>query len=493
MIVELILSMIFLWSIWSMKTYLEKRKLPPGPFPLPFIGNTLQMLSDPKNPFSKLVKKYGDIFTFYHTAGVVVVLNNARLIREARVGKKDDLSGRSPEYMYPFTEISGTDDVILSDYSTAYLFRRKVFKSAMHVFGSGIEKVEDRARQAVEKAIEEIDRKHGQPFCPKEPLERAILVQIWEWLSSKTEPLNGPTIHTLRKHLETITDIGYQSPLYHLFPFLRYFPTQFRRNIKRAQETVQSIFIPEFQAHQKTYTPGVVRDLTDSFIVAYEKEFARETGKKIGSIEDIPNLMTNVLLGGSGTTSASIAWLILYMALHEDIQQNIHDEIDKIIGNERLPHLQDAPNMPYLQSTLCEIQRISGVLVSSSSNATRDILIDEYKIPKGTLVLINLKHAHLDEREWPEPNEFKPERFLDSDGKFVGWTKLHGFIPFGLGRRECPGSSLAKIMMFTFAATLLHRYKFELPKGSEIPSTEAYFVSAVVKPKDYEVMAKPRF
>lgn len=466
--------------------------MPPGPFPLPLIGNTLQIIKAPKNPFEKLTEKYGDIFTFYRPAGPVVVLNNASLIRDARLGRKDDLSGRSPEHMYPFNEVFGTNDVSISDYSPGYVFRRRVFKSAMHIFGSGMDKAADRARHAVDLTIEQIESKPDQPFSPKEFLDNAIIAQIWGWLSAKSEALDGPTVTTLRQYLDILTDIAYQSPLFHLFPFLKYFPSKFRQNIERAREIKSSIFIPEFHAHRETYTPGSIRDLTDSFISAYEKEIAKETGKDIGSIEDIPNLMSNVTFGASDTTSSSLTWFILYVALREDVQRKIHEEIDTVIGNERLPDLQDTQNMPYLQSTLCEVQRIAAVIPYTGSNAIRDITIDGYHIPKGTFVLLNLKKAHCDEKEWPEPSEFKPERFLDSDGNFVGWTKLHGFVPFSVGRRDCAGASLAKVTMFIFSSTLLQRYKIKIPEGSEKPSTESPFVSAVVRPKDFQVIAEER-
>jgi cytochrome P450 len=492
MFIEIITALFLAWVIWSMVTYAGKRNMPPGPFPLPLIGNTLQMLSNPQNPFEELARKYGDIFTFYRPSGPVVVLNNASLIHEARVGTKDDLSGRNPEDLYPFDQIFGSNSVSMADYSPAYIFRRKVFKSAMHVFGSGIDESVERARRVVDIAIEQIDSDPETPFCPRTLLVSATLSQLWLWLSSKEEPPLGPVVTSLREYLDIANDLASQSPLFQLFPFLRFFPTKFRRNIKRACEIPQATLYPEFRSHQKTYTPGVVRDLTDSFICAYEKEFSKETGKDIGSLEDIPTLMMDAVFGASDTTSNSLTWLILYLALHQDVQRKIHAEIDTIIGKDRLPDMRDVPNMPYLQSTLCEVQRISGVIPFSASNAIRDITIRGYKIPKGTFVMINMKQAHHDEREWPEPNGFKPERFLDSDGNFVGWSKLHAFMPFGLGRRDCPGSQLAKIMMFIFASTLLHRYKIEIPEGAEKPSTESPFIASVVRPKDFKVIAKKR-
>ena len=126
------------------------------------------------------------------------------------------------------------------------------------------------------------------------------------------------------------------------------------------------------------------------------------------------------------------------------------------------------------------------------TDAVRDTTFASYRIPKGTTVGLNLSKLHHDEREWSEPEKFKPERFLDSDNKFVGWNKLHGFLPFGFGRRECPGQSFAKIMMFSFASVLLQRYKFELPEGAKVPTPDLTTPGLIVRPKEFQVVAKPR-
>ena len=88
MFFEIAISLVVVCFVWSITTYIGKRKLPPGPFPLPFIGNTLEMLKNPHDPFGKLTKRYGDIFTFYQPAGRVVVLNNANLIRKRELKER---------------------------------------------------------------------------------------------------------------------------------------------------------------------------------------------------------------------------------------------------------------------------------------------------------------------------------------------------------------------------------------------------------------------
>ena len=489
MIVEVAVSLFLIWTIWYISnTCIKKQGMPPGPFPFPWIGNIPHVISDQAFPFRKLSKEYGEIFTVFMPNGTFVVLNTASLARNARLGTKDDFAGRSSESTYPLELIFGKD-VAVSDYSAGYLFRKRVFKSSLHVFGSGLGQAEDRARHAVQLALQEIEK--CQSFSPNQLVPSPIFAQVWEWLTSKKITLDDPTISLFKEIQGIITNQSRERSIYLLIPFLGYITNNFNRKIERAKDIKKQLFPQEFSAHRETYTPGIIRDLTDSFISAYENEIAKGTSKDIGSIEDIPDLMLDVVVAGIDTVSTTISWFILYNVLHQNIQAKLHKELDDVVENDRLPCWQDAQNMPYLQATLCEVLRSSGPIPITGTTAIRDTTIAGYHIPKHTNVVININEIHYDPREWPEPNEFKPERFLDSDGKFVGWTTKHAFMPFGLGRRECLGQLFAKIVMFTFASTLLHLYKFELPEGAEKPTTSPIGLQ-VHHPKDFTVVAKKR-
>jgi predicted protein tyrosine phosphatase len=462
--------------------------MPPGTFPFPWIGNIPHVISDRAFPYRKLSKKYGEIFTVFMPNGTLVVLNTASLARNARLGTKDDFAGRSSELTYPLELIFGKD-VAFSDYSAGYLFRKKVFRSSLHVFGSGLGQAEDRARHAVQLALQEIEK--CQSFSPNKLFPSTIFAQVWEWLTSKKITLDDPTLSLLKEIQGIIRNQPLERSIYLLIPFLGYITNNFNRKIERANDIKKQLFSHEFSAHRETYIPGVIRDLTDSFISAYEKEISNGIDKDIGSIEDIPDLMLDVAVAAIDTVSDTISWFILYNVLHQDIQAKLHKELDDVVENDRLPCWQDAQNMPYLQATLCEVLRRSEAVPLTGTTTIRDTTIAGFHIPKNTKVVINIDEIHHDPKEWPEPNEFKPERFLDSDGKFVGWTTKHAFMPFGLGRRECLGQLFARIVMFTFASTLLHLYKIELPEGAEKPTTSPIGLQ-FHQPKDFTVVAKKR-
>jgi cytochrome P450 len=223
-----------------------------------------------------------------------------------------------------------------------------------------------------------------------------------------------------------------------------------------------------------------------------KKSLPKRQGKILAPKDaGIPGMTLNPLIG-SGASSVWLTCFFLQMILYPKVQRKIHEELDEVVGRDRLPNRKDQENLPYLQATLCEVRRASPISAITGTNTIRDITIAGYPIPRGTFVVLNLSKVHQDEREWSEPEKFKPERFLDHGGKFVGWNRLHGFLPFGIGRRECPGQTSGRITLFYFSSMNLHRYRIELPEGAEMPTTKVSTPQLIVQPDDFLVVAKPR-
>ena len=487
MITEVVTTLFLVWIVWYyVTTYFQRRSMPPGPFPYPLFGNMPHLFSESNHMFGNLTEKYGDIFTLDLGTRSVVV-NSASLSREAKLGQnKHNVIGLSTESLYPLN-ILFPNNVGFTDYGTTYLFRRRVFKSAMHVF-----RAKERGGHAVKSALKEIDSYKDQPFPPKEVISSAILIQLWQWLTSEKATFEEPTIKLLFELNGLLAKQIFNRSFLQKMPFNSYLPTEFNRNARRTADIKSSTILPVFQSHLETYTPGVIRDMTDSFISAYKKEIAKETGKDVGTIDDIQGLMADVIFAGADTTSSGLAWFLLCMVSYPEIQKKIHGELDRTLDKDDLPRWEDVQNMPYIQATICEVMRFFNPVPFTFKNTIQDITLGGYHIPKGTFFFMDLTKIHHDQREWIQPQEFRPERFLDDEGMFVGWAKHEAFIPFGLGLRECAGMMFAKIMLFIFAATLLHFYWFESPEGVGRPRQEPQGFGLVIAPKDFKVVARKR-
>ena len=337
MIVETVVSLLVVWLTWSViTTYMMRRKMPPGPFPFPLVGNFPHMLCDPADPFSKLAEKYGDMYTLSFPSGNTVVLNTASLVREARLGKQGDLVGKTPESMYPFNEMLG-DDLTVIDYSPKYVFQKKVFLSALHdfEFGMSFQSSADHTSYAVNIMFEEIESSYEKRFCPRKLIHASFVAQFWKMMTTNEVAINDSAVKSITEFGRLVGSTALKSTFYQMIPFGSYLPSQFNRDIKRAIEIRETILPPEFRAHLETYQPNVIRDLTDSFISAFKKEITKQNDKDVGSLEDIQALMLDVFQAGQKQhlrhlLGSSCTWYCIKMS-RKKFTKNLISSWEKIV------------------------------------------------------------------------------------------------------------------------------------------------------------------
>ncbi|PIK57696.1 putative cytochrome P450 2F3-like [Apostichopus japonicus] len=186
-------------------------------------------------------------------------------------------------------------------------------------------------------------------------------------------------------------------------------------------------------------------------------------------------------------------WCVMLLCQYPDIQKKVGEEVDRIVGRDRLPSLDDREKLPYTTATLYEVMRFGSILPMSVPHATsKDVEIGGYDIPGDTWVLVNLYSMHYDGKLWDEPQKFKPEHFLDETGK----VRLHpeGFLPFSTGRRVCLGESLAKAELFLLFTWLFQHYRFSKAAGLEGEDySESISIAFTCLPRDHKVMVEKRF
>uniref|UniRef100_A0A673T0W3 Steroid 17-alpha-hydroxylase/17,20 lyase n=1 Tax=Suricata suricatta TaxID=37032 RepID=A0A673T0W3_SURSU len=152
------------------------------------------------------------------------------------------------------------------------------------------------------------------------------------------------------------------------------------------------------------------------------------------------------------------------------LYKKIQEEIDQKVGFSRTPTMSDRNQLILLEATLREVLRIRPVAPTLIPHkAIVDSSIGEYAIDKGTNVIINLWALHHNEKEWHQPDQFMPERFLDPTRSHLISPSL-SYLPFGAGPRSCLGESLARQEIFLFMAWLLQRFDMEVPDDGQLPS-----------------------
>ncbi|XP_072037038.1 cytochrome P450 2U1-like [Amphiura filiformis] len=144
--------------------------------------------------------------------------------------------------------------------------------------------------------------------------------------------------------------------------------------------------------------------------------------------------LNSLSLAGIDTVSTTLEWCCLYMMAHPDIQQMIQEEMDSVVGRNRLPRLSDQNNLPYTRAALLEIQRHATLaLLLDFHAAGNETSLSGYHIPKGATIISNAYAVMRDPTAFPEPDHFRPERFIDENGQYF---EKSGVIPFGLGIQQ---------------------------------------------------------
>lgn len=180
------------------------------------------------------------------------------------------------------------------------------------------------------------------------------------------------------------------------------------------------------------------------------------------SDSDMVAVLWEMIFRGTDTVAVLIEWTLARLALHQDVQAKVHEELDRVVGGvSRAVTESDSASLVYLQAVLKETLRVHppGPLLSWARLATEDVLLDGKLVPAGTTAMVNMWAITHDPRVWEDPLEFRPERFLVPNGsEFPVLGSDLRLAPFGSGRRSCPGKALAMATVSFWVATLLHEY-----------------------------------
>ncbi|XP_015113890.1 probable cytochrome P450 304a1 [Diachasma alloeum] len=177
-----------------------------------------------------------------------------------------------------------------------------------------------------------------------------------------------------------------------------------------------------------------------------------------------------------------------YMMHNPEAMKKAQAELDHVVGRERFPEWNDRKNLPYTEAALREAMRMEtltpmGVLHRCVENTT----LRGYDIPVNTVMITNLAAMHNDPDFWGDPENFRPERFLDKNGQPVKDFTL----PFGLGRRVCGGETFARFVMFELFATLIQQFNFSFVEGQPT-SMEDKYPGLIVQPTRTWIRLTPR-
>ncbi len=233
-------------------------------------------------------------------------------------------------------------------------------------------------------------------------------------------------------------------------------------------------------------------------LLQYVKETAdgRVSGRQLLQTDPIP-ACSDLLGAGVGSTSLTMYCFINLLTHYPHVQTKILEEIRSLgLSQTSRVSLNERSRMPYARAVLLETLRYHSVASLGIRRTTEAIDVLGFTIPKDTTVFPNFFSCHHDECVWGDPENFRPERFLDDAGDLVPPDHVlrRHIIPFSLGIRMCPAEQLASARLFLWATNLVNRFIVHPAPGNEADSVRAdmFEETTLVVPSKYQVVFEPR-
>ncbi|XP_004437987.1 PREDICTED: cytochrome P450 2D14-like [Ceratotherium simum simum] len=466
-------------------------RYPPGPMPLPGLGNLLQVdLQDSLSCFTRLRRRFGDVFSLQLAWTPAVVVNGLAAMREALVDHSEDTADRPPMPIFEHLGFEpGAEGVILARYGQRWREQRRFSVSTLRNFGLGKKSLEQWVTEEASCLCSAFADQAGRPFSPNALLNKAVGNVIASLTYGRRYEYNDACFLRILDLMEGLLkeQSGFLPQVLNAIPVLLHIPGLVAKVFPQ-QKAFMALLDELVAEHRMTRDPAQYpRDMTDAFLDEVEK--AKGNPESSFNNENLRMVVSDLFSAGMVTTSTTLTWALLLMILHPDVQRRVQQEIDEVIGQARRPEMRDQAHMPFTMAVVHEVQRFGDIVPLGLPHMTsRDIEVQGFLIPKGTMLITNLSSVLKDETVWKKPFRFHPEHFLDAQGRFV---KQEAFMPFSAGRRSCLGEPLARMELFLFFTCLLQRFSFSVPAGQPRPSDYGVFGS-LVTPSPYQLCAVPR-
>ncbi|XP_045217159.2 cytochrome P450 2C9 [Macaca fascicularis] len=454
-VLVLCLSCLLLLSLWRQRS--GRGKFPPGPTPLPVIGNILQIdIKDVSKSLTNLSKVYGPVFTLYFGLERMVVLHGYEAVKEALIDLGEEFSGRGH---FPLADRANRGFGIVFSNGKRWKEIRRFSLMTLRNFGMGKRSIEDRVQEEARCLVEELRKTKGSPCDPTFILGCAPCNVICSIIFHKRfDYKDQQFLKVMEKLNENVKILS--SPWIQICnnfpPFIDYFPGAHNKLLKNVA-FLKSYILEKVKEHQESMDMNNPRDFIDCFLMKMEKE--KHNQQSEFTIENLENTAVDLFGAGTETTSTTLRYALLLLLKHPEVTAKVQEEIERVIGRNRSPCMQDRSHMPYTDAVVHEIQRYIDLLPTNLPHAvTCDVKFRNYLIPKGTTILISLTSVLHDNKEFPNPEMFDPRHFLDEGGNF---KKSNYFMPFSAGKRICVGEALARMELFLFLTSVLQNFNLK--------------------------------
>ncbi|XP_055385018.1 probable cytochrome P450 304a1 [Condylostylus longicornis] len=278
-----------------------------------------------------------------------------------------------------------------------------------------------------------------------------------------------------------------------IMPWIRFiFPNL--SSFKPLRETSKGLYIfikDLIDKNMKTYKENEERNFIDLYVKEMKKMENQGVNNSSFYYDQFVLSIVDFAFPANLAITVQLSLMFQWFILRPDILKNIQNEIDNVVGHSRLPTLDDRKNLPYTEAALRECMRIESLTPSGFPHkALVDTEFKGYFIPKDTLMIPGIYAFHMDKNIWSDPDVFKPERFLDSNGELC--LSKDKTLPFGAGKRLCAGETFARNMMFLILTAICQNFNVILRPEQSLPDMTKAFNGISIVPPDFWLYLEER-
>ncbi|GMS94164.1 hypothetical protein PENTCL1PPCAC_16339, partial [Pristionchus entomophagus] len=465
--------------------------LPPGPPPLPLLGNMLSFDFDLDKVLLDWKAQYGRVFTVWLPFPIVVI-GDHKVLQE-HVAKNGDifLARKNPEQLNDIF-FGGSYGLVFEDNNMVKEQRKFAIRS-LHEVGFASASLEDTVHHYALEVVSRWNESKGEVVDVTENIMKSIGNVVWDLTFGITLDFDNEILPKFRLIQQAMLPMmaGPVMMWLEVMPFLRKFDFLFGNHYTRLQSIIdeaQKQVADAIKITEKTFDS---HNQPRSYVEAFLREMKKneEAGKPEGNFHYVQMQQSALTLWGAGfeTSVAILRMCALELINCPDVQRKLQKEIDDVIGHRRIRY-DDQKVLPYTSAFLQEIYRIGNILPINFFRLTnQDTEIDGWPIACGTTILPQYSMVHMDPNEFERPDYFCPERHIDAAGQFIKDPRI---TPFSVGKRNCLGETLARMEIFVMFATFVQHCHFT-PVGKVPPPVDfTYgFTRAVDK---FTVRIEPR-
>ncbi|XP_031132345.1 cytochrome P450 CYP736A12-like [Ipomoea triloba] len=470
----------------------KSKRLPPGPRRLPILGHLHLVGKTPHQDLQKLAKIHGPIMHLRFGFVDNIIVSSPRAAELFLKTHDLNFASRPPSEAAKYMAY-GQKDMAFGEYGPFWRNMRKLCTLEL-LSNVKINSFQSMRREELRLLIESFKQAAG----------KGEAVDLSAKVSSMSADMSCRMVFGKKYEDNDIGENGFKAVIQetvhltgipNLGDYFPYFSKLDIHGLTRRMKAVAKLFDQFFERiideHEQAKNQGNTQTTKDFVDIMLEIRNSGETSFEF-TREHIKSMMLDLLTTSMDTSSTAIDWTMSELFKHPEIMKKVKKEIERQVGYDRMVEEEDLEHFEYLEMVIKESLRLHLIVPLLVPHASiEDCIVDGFHIPKKSRIIVNTWAIARDPNVWSNPEEFIPERFNGCDIDYRG--KHFEYLPFGSGRRSCPGMQLGITTVRLVVAQLIHCFDWDLPNGmlpKDLDMTEHF---GVVVSRAKNLIAVPKY